>query len=121
MGRRAEGQRPRHPLPTLHPGQGRQETSRRDDRKGTRREASKTSDTAARLEQLSDEGWHAYIDGNLTATVLTIKRILQEMKERRSGSIITLSSAAARRPTSRPPMPYAVAKGGIEPLTKALA
>src|SRR5947209_17324144 len=40
MGRRPEGQRPRHPLPTLHPGAGRQEPNRCDDRKGTRRDVS---------------------------------------------------------------------------------
>ena len=57
-----------------------------------------TTAPGAPLEQISEEGWHASIDGNLTATFLTIKSILQGMKERRSGSIITISSAAARRP-----------------------
>jgi len=36
-------------------------------------------------------------------------------------NIITISSAAARRPTPHSPIPYAVAKAGIELLTKALA
>jgi len=80
-----------------------------------------TTAPGAPLEQISEEGWHASIDGNLTATFLTIKSILQGMKERRSGSIITISSAAARRPSPHSPMPYAVAKAGIELLTKALA
>jgi 3-oxoacyl-[acyl-carrier protein] reductase len=43
------------------------------------------------------------------------------MKERRSGSIITISSAAARRPTARSPIPYTAAKAGIQLLTQILA
>jgi 3-oxoacyl-[acyl-carrier protein] reductase len=33
------------------------------------------------LEETSEEGWHASLDGNLTATFLTIKSILPGMKE----------------------------------------
>src|SRR5262249_24299287 len=50
------------------------------------------------LEQTREEEWRASIDGNLTATFLTIKSFLPRMKERRTGNIITVSSAAARRP-----------------------
>ncbi|MFL5636980.1 MAG: SDR family NAD(P)-dependent oxidoreductase, partial [Gemmatimonadaceae bacterium] len=48
------------------------------------------------LEELSEDGWHASVEGNLTATFLTIKSILPGMKQRRSGNIVTISSAAAR-------------------------
>jgi 3-oxoacyl-[acyl-carrier protein] reductase len=73
------------------------------------------------LEQISEEGWHASIDGNLTATFLTIKSFLPGMKERKAGNIITISSAAARRPHPRSPIPYAAAKAGIQLLTQDLA
>ena len=73
------------------------------------------------LEQTSEEGWHASVHGNLTATFLTIKSFLPGMKERRSGSIITMSSAAARRPHPRSPIPYAAAKAGVQMLTQHLA
>jgi 3-oxoacyl-[acyl-carrier protein] reductase len=73
------------------------------------------------LEQTSEEGWHASVDGNLTATFLTIKSILPGMKERKTGNIITLSSAAARRPHPQSPIPYAAAKAGIQILTQDLA
>lgn len=73
------------------------------------------------LEQTSEEGWHASVDGNLTATFLTIKSILPGMKERGAGNIITLSSVAGHRPHPRSPIPYAAAKAGIEILTKDLA
>ena len=43
------------------------------------------------------------------------------MKERRSGNIITISSAAARRPHPMSPIAYAAAKAGIEILTQDLA
>ena len=73
------------------------------------------------LEEISEEGWRASLDGNLTATFLTIKSFLPEMKRRRTGSIITVSSAAARRPHPRSPIPYAAAKAGIQMLTQHLA
>ncbi len=73
------------------------------------------------LEQISEEGWRASVDANLTATFLTIKSILPGMKERKAGNIITLSSAAARKPTSRSPIPYTAAKAGIQILTQIVA
>ena len=73
------------------------------------------------LEETSEEGWRASLDGNLTATFLTIKSFLPGMKERRAGNIITISSAAARRPHPGSPIPYAAAKAGIEILTQDLA
>jgi 3-oxoacyl-[acyl-carrier protein] reductase len=73
------------------------------------------------LEETSEEGWHASIDSNLTATFLTIKSILPGMKERKAGTIITLSSAAARRPHPASPIPYAAAKAGVQLLTQDVA
>jgi 3-oxoacyl-[acyl-carrier protein] reductase len=73
------------------------------------------------LEGIPEDGWHASINGNLTATFLTIKSILPGMKQRRTGSILTISSAAARRPHPQSPVPYAAAKAGIEILTQHLA
>jgi 3-oxoacyl-[acyl-carrier protein] reductase len=73
------------------------------------------------LEEISEEGWRASVEGNLTATFLTIKSILPGMKQRRAGAIITLSSSAGRRANPRSPIPYAAAKAGIEMLTQHLA
>jgi len=73
------------------------------------------------VEQVSEEGWLATVEANLTATFLTVKSFLPGMKERGTGSIITMSSAAARRPTAGSPVPYAAAKAGIEVLTRAMA
>lgn len=73
------------------------------------------------LEETTEKGWRASVDGNLTATFLTIKSVLPGMKERKAGSIITVSSAAGRRPHARSPIPYAAAKAGIQMLTQHLA
>jgi 3-oxoacyl-[acyl-carrier protein] reductase len=69
------------------------------------------------LEDISEDGWRASIDGNLTATFLTIKSVLPGMKERRTGSIITISSSAGRKPHPSAPIPYSAAKAGIQILT----
>jgi 3-oxoacyl-[acyl-carrier protein] reductase len=73
------------------------------------------------VEEISEEGWRASVEGNLTATFLTIKSFLPGMKQRRAGSIITVSSAAARRPHPNSPVAYAAAKAGIIMLTQDVA
>jgi 3-oxoacyl-[acyl-carrier protein] reductase len=73
------------------------------------------------VEEMSEDGWRASVDLNLTATFLTIKSVLPGMKQRRAGNIITISSAAARRPSARSPAAYAAAKAGIELLTQIVA
>ena len=73
------------------------------------------------LEDISESGWRQTVDTNLTATFLTVKSFLPAMKARGRGTIVTMSSAASRRPTDRSPVPYAAAKAGIETLTKSIA
>ena len=73
------------------------------------------------VEETSEEGWRATVNGNLTATFLTIKSVLPGMKERNSGSIVTMSSSAGRRAHPRSPIPYAAAKAGIELMTQDIA
>jgi 3-oxoacyl-[acyl-carrier protein] reductase len=73
------------------------------------------------IESLSEADWRAAIDTNLTATFLTIKSFLPGMKSRQRGSIITMSSAAARRAHPGSPIAYAAAKAGIQMLTQDVA
>ena len=73
------------------------------------------------FEEIPLDGWRASLEGNLTSTFLTIKTFLPDMKRRGSGTIITLSTAAARRPHPRSPVAYAAAKAGIQMLTQHLA
>jgi len=77
--------------------------------------------TPGPLEETSEEGWHASIEGNLTATFLTIKSVLPGMKQRKTGSIITISSSAGRKPHTQAPIPYSAAKAGIQILTQDVA
>jgi 3-oxoacyl-[acyl-carrier protein] reductase len=73
------------------------------------------------LEEIGEADWRQSVDVNLTATFLTIKAFLPGMKRRNRGILITMSSAAARRPTPASPMAYAAAKAGIELLTREIA
>jgi 3-oxoacyl-[acyl-carrier protein] reductase len=73
------------------------------------------------LEDVPEDGWRATIEGNLTVTFLTLKSFLPGMKERRRGDIITISSAAGRRPHERAPIPYGAAKAGIALITQDVA
>jgi 3-oxoacyl-[acyl-carrier protein] reductase len=73
------------------------------------------------IEETDEEGWHATIDANLTSAYLTIKSFLPGMKVRGRGVVITISSAAGRRPTAMSPLPYAVAKAGLQLLTQMVA
>jgi 3-oxoacyl-[acyl-carrier protein] reductase len=80
-----------------------------------------SSSPPAPLESITEEDWRASVDANLTATFLTIKSFLPGMKARGSGTIITLSSAAARRAHPGSPIAYAAAKAGIQILTQDVA
>lgn len=73
------------------------------------------------VEQIEEAAWNATIAGNLTATYLTIKSVLPGMKARGRGTIVTISSAAARRPHSHSPVAYAAAKAAVQMLTQDVA
>jgi 3-oxoacyl-[acyl-carrier protein] reductase len=73
------------------------------------------------IEDITEQGFRESVDTNLLATFLTVKSFLPGMKSRGAGNIITMSSAAARRPDARSPAAYAAAKAGVELLTRDLA
>lgn len=73
------------------------------------------------VEDIREEDWRAVVDENLTATFLTIKSFLPGMKARKRGNIVTISSAAGRRPHPGSPIPYAAAKAAIALLTQDVA
>ena len=81
---------------------------------------------------MSEQEWHSVVDGNLTATFLTLKTFLPGMQERGHGSIVTMASSAGRVPSNLPaygpptqhwgaPVAYAAAKAGIVMLTRHVA
>jgi 3-oxoacyl-[acyl-carrier protein] reductase len=73
------------------------------------------------IEDIAEADWRASVDGNLTATFLTVKSVLPGMKARGRGVILTVSSAAARHATGKSPVAYAAAKAAIEHLTRSVA
>jgi 3-oxoacyl-[acyl-carrier protein] reductase len=64
--------------------------------------------------------WREVIDSDLTSTFLTVSAFLPGMLERHRGSIITMSSAAARQ-AAHSNAAYAAAKAGVIALTRHLA
>jgi 3-oxoacyl-[acyl-carrier protein] reductase len=82
---------------------------------------------------MTEEEWRTVIDGNLTATFLTLKAFLPGLQERRAGSIITMSSTAGRQPSNLrfggpdlgnpwgAPVAYDAAKAGVQALTRHVA
>ena len=70
--------------------------------------------------EMSEEGWRAAVDGNLTSAFLTLKSFLPGMVERGRGSIVTMASSAGRVPTQAPTA-YSVAKAGVVMLSRKVA
>jgi 3-oxoacyl-[acyl-carrier protein] reductase len=64
--------------------------------------------------------WRAVLDSDLTSTFLTISAFLPGMIARHSGTIVTMSSAAARQ-AAKSSAAYAAAKAGVIALTRHLA
>ncbi len=72
------------------------------------------------IEKVTEEEWRKVLDGNLTATFLTVKSFLPGMIERRHGAIVTMASTAGRLP-SQAPAPYSAAKAGVLMFSRNLA
>jgi 3-oxoacyl-[acyl-carrier protein] reductase len=67
----------------------------------------------------TEEHWRLVLDGNLTATFLTIRAFLPDLTAR-GGVLVTMSSESARQATQSSAA-YAAAKGGIVALSRHLA
>jgi len=73
------------------------------------------------FEVLVDEDWQNILDVNLLAAVRLDRAFLPEMKERKTGVIIHISSVAHRLPFSNSTLAYAAAKGALSTYSKGLA
>jgi 3-oxoacyl-[acyl-carrier protein] reductase len=67
------------------------------------------------------EEWNAVVESNLTSTFLTLREFAPGMVERGSGSIVTMSSNAARFLDIQLTASYAAAKAGIAMLSRHAA
>jgi 3-oxoacyl-[acyl-carrier protein] reductase len=83
--------------------------------------AGSTGSRPTPIEEITETDWRSDLDRNLTATFLTVKCFLPEMKQRGSGNIITMSSAAGRRASAYTLVAYGAAKAGVQIFTQDLA
>jgi 3-oxoacyl-[acyl-carrier protein] reductase len=76
----------------------------------------------ARTEEITDELWDGVMGVNLKGTFLCSQAALPQFKKQQSGRIINISALAAENGGNLGGMlPFAVAKAGVNTLTKALA
>lgn len=74
-----------------------------------------------KVTDIEPDVWARALDGNLKSAVLTSKYAVPAMAARGGGSIIHVSSIDGIRAGMFPNIPYAVAKGGLVTLTRAMA
>ncbi len=73
------------------------------------------------FEDCSEELWHRTIDINLKGTFLCMQAVVAHMKERRTGTIISMTSLAAKAGGLAVGPPYTAAKAGILSMLIGLA
>jgi len=74
-----------------------------------------------KILDITEERWDQVMDLNLKSAFLCSKAVIPSMIERKTGTIINLSSIAGRNGGALGSMHYATAKGGIITFTKGLA
>jgi 3-oxoacyl-[acyl-carrier protein] reductase len=74
-----------------------------------------------RILELTEERWDEVIDLNLKSAFLCSKAVAATMMERKSGTIINVSSIAGRNGGALGSAHYSAAKGGLITFTKGLA
>lgn len=74
-----------------------------------------------RILDITEERWDQVIDLNLKSAFLCSKAVASSMMERKTGTIINVSSIAGRTGGSIGSLHYAAAKGGMISFTKGLA
>ncbi len=72
------------------------------------------------LDELTDDDWQASFELNLMSAVRATRAALPGMRERRQGSIVNVSSTAAKRPSAGMP-DYSVLKAGMLSFSRLVA
>lgn len=73
------------------------------------------------LPEMTEEFWDQTMDLNLKSVFLCVKAVWEEMRDRKSGIIINITSVAARNGGGPGAAAYAASKGGMLTYTKGLA
>jgi NAD(P)-dependent dehydrogenase (short-subunit alcohol dehydrogenase family) len=76
---------------------------------------------AGKVTEVEEAVWQRALDANLKSAVLVSKYAVPQMAASGGGSVIHVSSIDGLRAGMVPNIPYAVAKGGLVTLTKAMA
>jgi SDR family mycofactocin-dependent oxidoreductase len=76
--------------------------------------------TPGSVWEMDDQTWHDMIDINLTGVFNTVRFAIPQMIERKSGSLVLISSTCGVKPLAWMPH-YNAAKHGVMGLTKSLA
>jgi NAD(P)-dependent dehydrogenase (short-subunit alcohol dehydrogenase family) len=74
----------------------------------------------ASFDEVSDEQWDELWQLNVMSSVRAIRAVLPAMRERRSGSIVNVSSSAGKRPSTSMPS-YSVTKAAMLSLSRLIA
>jgi 3-oxoacyl-[acyl-carrier protein] reductase len=74
-----------------------------------------------RILEMTEDDWDRVIDLNLKSAFLCSKAVAPSMMERKTGSIINVSSIAGRNGGALGSIHYSTAKGGLIAFTKGLA
>jgi len=74
-----------------------------------------------RILELTEERWDEVIDLNLKSAFLCCRAVAASMMERKTGSVINVSSIAGRNGGALGSIHYSTAKGGLITFTKGLA
>ena len=74
----------------------------------------------ARFEELSDAQWEELWQLNVMSAVRAIRAVVPSMRERGTGSIVNVSSTAAKRPSTSMPN-YSVTKAALLSLSRLVA
>jgi 3-oxoacyl-[acyl-carrier protein] reductase len=77
--------------------------------------------TFSTIEDCTEELWDRIVDINLKGTFLCAQAVVPHLKQRRQGTIINLTSLAAKTGGAAAGPPYAAAKAGVHTLTIGLA
>jgi 3-oxoacyl-[acyl-carrier protein] reductase len=83
--------------------------------------AGSTTSRPKPIEEIDEADWRSDVELNLTSAFLTVKCFLPDMQRRGMGNIITISSAAGRRPSAHTIVAYSAAKAGLQVFTQDLA
>jgi NAD(P)-dependent dehydrogenase (short-subunit alcohol dehydrogenase family) len=73
-----------------------------------------------KFEELTDDDWHASFDINLMSAIRATRAALPAMRERGAGTIVNVSSTAAKRPSTGMP-DYSVMKAALLSFSRLVA